>query len=106
MGGEGLGKRLSVEEIIVILRQVDDLLSQRWSVRDAVSALGLTQATYYQWKALYDGMNNCQVLRDEIESGQLKRLKELEAENAMLRKAVSDMLQEKTMLSKVLRTDP
>lgn len=102
-----MSKRHSVEEIIVKLRQVDDLLSQQWSVLDAVSALGLTPDTYYRWKVAYDGMNDCHVLRDDrIESDQLKRLKELEAENALLRKAVSDLMEEKTMLSKVAGKEP
>ncbi|MDB5593432.1 MAG: transposase [Hyphomicrobiales bacterium] len=99
-------KRHSFEEIIVKLRQVDDLVSQKWSVLDTVTAIGLTAATYYRWRAAYDGMYDRQGLRDDrIESDQLKRLQQLEAENALLRKAVADLMHEKTILSKIVRTD-
>ena len=106
-GEEDLGETPTIEEIIVELRQIDDLLAQHWPMFDAASALGLTPATSYRWRAAYDSMNDGHVPRDTlIESDQLKRLKQLEAENALLRKAVSDLMQEMTMLSKVVRTDP
>jgi hypothetical protein len=56
-------------------------------VADAVRALGV-EATYHRWRAEYDGLKLSQV----------KRLKELERENARLRKAVSDLTLEKVAL--------
>jgi hypothetical protein len=50
-------------------------------VADAVRALGVREATYHRWRAEYDG----------LKLNQVKRLKELERENARLRKAVSDL---------------
>src|SRR5688500_4640133 len=67
------------EEIVAKLRQVDVLVSQGRSVADAIRAIGVTEVTYYRWRREFGG----------LKSGQVKRLKELEAENARLRRAVS-----------------
>jgi putative transposase len=48
---------------------------------DAIRSIGVTEVTYYRWRSEYGGM----------ELDQVKRLKELEIENARLRKAVSDL---------------
>jgi hypothetical protein len=50
--------------------------------------IGVTEVTYYRWRQEYGG----------LKSGQLKRLKELETENARLREAVSDLTLEKLSL--------
>jgi hypothetical protein len=57
-------------------------------VADAVRALGVREATYHRWRAEYGGP----------QLNQVKRLKELERENARLRKAVSDLMLEKVVL--------
>ena len=49
---------------------------------------GLTEATYYRWRAEYGG----------LKLDQVKRLKQLEAENTRLRRAVSDLTLEKLIL--------
>ena len=69
------------EEIVAKLRQVDVLTSQGRSVADAVRTIGVTEVTYYRWRQEYGG----------LKSDQVRRLKELETENARLRKAVSDL---------------
>ena len=63
------------------------------SVADAVRQVGITQQTYYRWRRQYGGMS-----RD-----QLKRLKELEKENARLRRAVSDLTLDKLILTEAAR---
>jgi putative transposase len=55
---------------------------------DAIRSIGVTDATYYRWRQEYGG----------LKVDQLKRLKELEAENARLRRAVSDLTLEKLVL--------
>lgn len=55
---------------------------------DAVRAIGVTEPTYYRWRAEFGG----------LKLDQVKRLKELERENARLRKAVSDLTLEKVIL--------
>ena len=76
------------EEIVAKLRQVDVLTSQGRSVAEAVRTIGVTEVTYYRWRQEYGG----------LKSDQVKRLKELETENARLREAVSDLTLEKLIL--------
>ncbi len=81
------------EEIVAKLRQVDVLASQGRSVADAIRAIGVTEVTYYRWRREFGG----------LKSGQAKRLKELEAENARLRRAVSDLTLDKQILAEAAR---
>lgn len=76
------------EEIIAKLRQVEVLTSQGKSTVDAIRSIGVTDATYYRWRQEYGG----------LKVDQVKRLKELEAENSRLRRAVSDLTLEKLVL--------
>ena len=87
------GKREKPEDIVLKLRQVEVLQGQGKSVQDAVRQIGVTVQTYYRWRKEYGGMS-----RD-----QLKRLKELEAENQRLRRAVSDLTLAKMILTEAAR---
>jgi len=87
------GKREKLEDIVLKLRQVEVLQGQGLSVGDAVRQIGITQQSYYRWRRQYGGMS-----RD-----QLKRLKDLEAENQRLRRAVSDLTLDKMILSEAAR---
>ena len=86
-------KRPTPEEIVAKLRQVDVLVSQGKSVADAVRSIGTTEVTYYRWRKEYGGLKTAQV----------KRLKDLETENARLRKAVSDLTLDKMILAEAAR---
>ncbi len=81
-------KKHKAEEILAKLRQVDVLTAQGRPVAEAVSSIGVTEVTYYRWRSEYIGLKGDQV----------KRLKELEAENNRLRRAVSDITIEKLIL--------
>lgn len=81
-------KKHKAEEIVVKLRQVDVLTAQGRPVAEAVRSIGVTEVTYYRWRSEYGGLKGDQV----------KRLKELEAENNRLRRAVSDLTIEKLIL--------
>jgi transposase-like protein len=81
-------KRHKPEEIVAKLRQVDVLTMQGHSVAEAIRSIGVTEVTYYRWRQEYGG----------LKSDQVKRLKDLEQENARLRKAVSDLTLEKLIL--------
>ncbi|WP_090191789.1 IS3 family transposase [Loktanella salsilacus] len=83
------GKREKPEDIVLKLRQVEVLQGQGKSVQEGVRQIGVTVQTYYRWRKEYGGMS-----RD-----QLKRLKELEAENTRLRRAVSDLTLDKMILA-------
>jgi transposase-like protein len=86
-------KRHKPEEIVAKLRQVDVLASQGQSVADAVRAIGVTEVTYYRWRQEYGG----------LKSDQVRKLKDLEAENARLRRAVSDLTLDKMILKEAAR---
>ena len=86
-------KRHKPEEIVGKLRQVDVLASQGQSIADAVRAIGLTEVTYYRWRQEYGG----------LKSDQVRKLKDLEAENARLRRAVSDLTLDKMILKEAAR---
>lgn len=86
-------KRYSPEEIVARLRQVDVLVGQGKPIGEAVKAIGVTETTYHRWRREYGG----------LKLDQIKRLKELEGENARLRRAVSDLTLDKMILNEALR---
>ncbi len=81
------------EEIVAKLRRVDVLVSQGQSVADAVRAIGVTEVTYYRWRQEFGG----------LKTDQVKRMKELETENARLRRAVSDLTLDKMILAEAAK---
>src|SRR5918993_1605077 len=90
---EMASKRHTPEQIVAKLRQVDVLTSQGTPVADAVRQIGVTEVTYYRWRQEFGGLKTSQV----------KRLKELEAENQRLRKAVADLTLDKLILAEAAR---
>src|ERR671911_3160241 len=90
---EMASKKHRPEEALAKLRQVDVLVSQGQSVAEAIRAIGVTEVTYYRWRREFGG----------LKSDQVKRLKELEAENARLRRAVSDLTLDKQILAEAAR---
>ena len=62
-------------------------------VADAVRAIGATEVTYYRWRKEYGG----------LKGDQGKRLKELETENARLRRVVSDLTLDKLILTEAAK---
>ncbi len=74
-------KRYTPEHIIRLLRQAEVLSSQGKSVSEISREIGVTENTYYRWRKEYGGMRN----------DQAKRLREVERENARLRRAVADL---------------
>jgi transposase-like protein len=63
------------------LREAEILLNQGANVGEASRKIGITEQTYYRWRKEYGG------LRTE----QAKKLKNLEKENARLKKLVADL---------------
>ncbi len=84
-------KRYNAEEIIQKLRGADVLLSQGKTVSQACKQIGVSDQTYYRWRKTYGGMK----------VDQAKRLKELETENARLKRAVADLTVDKLILKEV-----
>ena len=85
-------KRYRPEEIVTKFRQVEVLQSQGMAAADAIRQIGVSEVTFYRWRKEYRGMA----------SYQLKRLKEVEKENHLLRKAVSDLTLDKLILKEAI----
>src|SRR5918997_6590074 len=90
---EMASKKHRPEEAVAKLRQVDVLVAQGQSVAEAIRAIGVTEVTYCRWRREFGG----------LKADQGKRLKELEAENARLRKAVADLTLDKQILMEAAR---
>ena len=81
-------KRYKPEEIVSKLREAEVLLAEGISVGEVVRRLGVTQVTYYRWRKEYGGMK----------VDQAKRLKDLEKENARLKRLLADAELDKAIL--------
>jgi transposase-like protein len=81
-------KRYTAEQIIGLLRQAEVELAQGRSVGEICRGLGVSEASYYRWRSEYGG----------LKLDQVRRLKELERENARLRRAVADLTLDKQIL--------
>jgi putative transposase len=81
-------RRHTPEQVIRKLREGDRLLGEGKSVAEVCKALEVSEPTYHRWRNQYGGMK----------ADDAKRLKELERENARLRKAVADLTLDKLIL--------
>jgi putative transposase len=86
-------KRHTPDEIVAKLRQVDVLVSRGQAVAEAIRAIGVSEVTYYRWRREFGG----------LKADQVKRLKDLEAENARRRRAVADLTLDKQILAEATR---
>lgn len=84
-------KKHTAEQIIGHLRQAEVMLGQGKSVEEVLRTLGVSGNTYYRWRKEFGGMG----------TDQAKRLKELEAENARLKRAVADLTLDNLILKEV-----
>ncbi len=85
------GKRFSAEQIVATLRQIEIHMAQGRSLALACKEAGISEQSYYRWRKEYGGVT--------VE--QAKRLKDLERENARLRRLVADLSLEKQILKDV-----
>ncbi len=81
-------KRYNTEQIIQKLREAEVALAKGRTVGEVAKQLGVTEQTYYRWRKEYGG----------LKTDQAKRLKELERENARLKKVVADLALDKAIL--------
>jgi transposase-like protein len=85
-------KRYTPEQIINKLREAEVLLSQGQTVTQASKQLGVSEQTYYRWRREYGGMR----------TSQARRLKDLERENARLKKLVADLSLDNAILKEAI----
>lgn len=84
-------QRHTPEQVIAKLRQAEADLGQGSSIAQVCQQLGVSEQTLYRWRNQYGGMK----------ADEAKRLKELEAENARLKRLVAQLALDKQMLQEV-----
>jgi putative transposase len=82
------GKRFGAEQIIPKLREAGVDLAKGLTVAQACKKIGVTEQTYYRWRKEYGG----------VRMDQAKRMKDLEKENARLKRLLADAELDKAIL--------
>jgi putative transposase len=80
-------KRFSVEQIVAVLKQVE----LGMPVAEVIRRIGISEQTFYRWKKQYSG----------LQSDQVRELKQLQDENARLKKLVAELSLDKAILQDV-----
>ena len=81
-------RRFKAEQIVTLLRQIEVGIGNGKSTPQACKEAEITVQTYYRWRKEYGG----------IRTDQAKRLKDLERENARLKKLVAEAELDKAIL--------
>jgi len=87
------GKRYKAEQIVSLLREVDVLTANGKAVAQACKQIGISEQTYYRWRKVYGG----------LKVDQARKFKQIEAENARLKKLVAELSLREAMLKEVVR---
>ena len=86
-------RRHTPEQVVRKLREADRLLGEGMELPEVTKQLEVSEATYHRWRAQYGGMK-----ADDV-----KRLKELEVENARLKRIVADQTLEVAALKEIAK---
>lgn len=86
-------KYFTTEQIISKLREAEVLLSQGKTAAEASRAIGISEQSYYRWRKEYGG----------VSTEQVHRLKELEKENARLKRVVADLSLDNAILKETVK---
>jgi len=91
--GEGMarGKKYQPEQVVNLPRQIEVAVANGKSTDQACRDTGIVEQTYYRWRKEYGG----------LQIDQARRLKELEQENAKLKRLVSELSLEKLVLKDI-----
>ena len=87
------GSKHTPAQIIEKLRVAEIELANGTAIAQATAKLGVTEKTYYRWRAQYGGMK----------AEEARRLKELEVENARLKRLVADLSLDVHVLKEVAK---
>ena len=85
-------KDYTAEQIIIKLREAKVPLGQGKNIKEICRTLEISEQTSYRWRKDYGGLNTTQA----------KKLKELEKENARLKRLVADLSLDNAILKEVL----
>ena len=85
-------KRYSPEKIIGMLREAEVALAQGMTIGAICRQLSISEQSYYRWRKQYGG----------LKISQFKRMKDMERENARLKKAVAELTLDKVILKEAL----
>ena len=85
------GKKHTPEQIVSLLRQIEVAVANGKTTPIACRESGITEQTYYRWRKEFGG----------LQVDQARRLKELEQENAKLKRVVSELSLEKLVLKDI-----
>ena len=83
-------KRYKPEQVVTLLRQIEEIANGK-TTPQACKEAEITQQTYYRWRKEFGG----------LKLDQAKRMKELERENAKLKRLVAELSLEKQILKDV-----
>jgi transposase-like protein len=86
-------RRHTPEQIVRKLREADRLLAEGREVPEVAKQLGVSEATYHRWRAQYGG----------LKADDVRRLKELEGENARLKRLLAEAELEKDALRELAK---
>jgi len=86
-------RRHTAEQIITALREAEVALANGKTVREVIRELGISEQTYYRWRKEFGGMG----------VDQARQLKELQKENARLKRAVANLTLDKLILEEAAK---
>ena len=86
-------KKHTPEQVVDKLRRVEALVAEGVTVAKAVREIEVSEQTYYRWKRHYGG----------VDKSEAKRLRELEKENARLKKLLAEQALDNDILREVAR---
>jgi len=84
-------KRFSPEQIVTLLRQIEVATAQGKAISIACREAGISDQSYFRWRKEYGGL--------DLE--QARKMKDLERENARLKRLVADLSLEKQILKDI-----
>ena len=88
-----IGKRYKPEQIMNLLRVIEVMMANGKTLLEACKQAGISDKSYYRWRKIYGG----------LKVDQARKFKEIEAENARLKKLVAELSLREAMLKEVVK---
>ena len=87
------GKRFKPEQIVNLLREIEVMMANGKTLLETCKQAGISDKSYYRWRRIYGG----------LKVDQARKFKEIEAENARLKKLVAELSLREAMLKEVVK---